>query len=283
MLRYIKQKLAGEKGQALAIVLGLLAIGGLTIAVTVNYANTSLKGTKIIKEDVSGVYAAGAGVDYTLWSLREGIPTANSTPENINQMAVNTDTENMGTYTLYLDELIQPEPGTHTDWLSISGNITLVGGSTSNYTISVSRSEAANGNIRLVEIGTVLPSGYTYVTDSAALFPDNLSSDNPTSSGNTSGGSEWIKWLWNPGQGPLITGNQTQGFYIDGTGSTDGSYSWVIAQGNDIGTVGEITGTLYRITSRAIRPEDGKNTATIVADTILTGGQTYVISWQITN
>jgi len=283
MVRFLKRLLAGEKGQALAIVLGLLAIGGLTVAVSVNYATTSLKSCGIVREDMSGVYAAGAGVEYSLWALQEGIATANKTPEDINQMSVSILTEDMGTYTLYLDELISPEPGTHTDWLNVSGNITLVGGSTSNYTISVNRGEEASGNIKLVEIGAVLPLGYTYVTDSVDLFPENMSADNPTSTGNTSGGAQWLKWLWNPGQGPLITGNHTQGFYIDGTGSTSGTYCWVVAQSSAIGTVGEITGTLYKITSIATRPVDGKTTATIVADVIIVGGQAYVISWQILN
>jgi len=229
------------------------------------------------------VYAASAGVDYNLWALNEGVATANETPENINQMAVSMQTENMGTFTLYLDDLIEPEPGVHTDWVSVESNIELVSGTTSNYTISINREEEAVGNIRLIEIGAVLPRDYTYVTDSPSSFPDNLSTDNPDDTGTTGYGANWIKWLWNPGKGPLITGNHTQGFYIDGTGSTDGAYAWVVAQSNDVGTVGEITGTLYRITSTATRPGDGETTAEIMADVIVMGGTSYIFSWQITS
>ncbi|MFC1954213.1 hypothetical protein ACFLVZ_00080 [Chloroflexota bacterium] len=281
MKKLLKRLLSGEKGQALPIVLGLLAIGGLTIATSVNYASTSLRSSGIVQENVKGIYAAGAGMGYAIWNLREGITTANQTPEDINQMAVSILTEDMGTYTVYLDELVEPEPGTHTDWVSISSNITLVGGTTSNYTISVVRAEEASGNIRLVEIGAVLPQDYTFVTDSPAGFPENLSTDNPTSTGNTSNGAVWVKWLWNPGQGPLITGNHTQEFYIDGTENTDDAYAWIIAQSNDVGTVGEITGTLYRITSTATRPGDGAVTARIEADVIIRGRSLYVFSWDI--
>ena len=52
MVRLLKQLLSSEKGQALAIVLGLLAIGGLTIAVSLNYATTSLKGSGIVEENM---------------------------------------------------------------------------------------------------------------------------------------------------------------------------------------------------------------------------------------
>ncbi|MFC1988393.1 hypothetical protein ACFLVJ_00975 [Chloroflexota bacterium] len=280
MLSHLKKKLAGEKGQALVIVLGLLAIGGLTIAVSVNYATTSLKRDGIIREDMGGVYAAGAGVEYALWSLQEGIPTANETPEDINRMAVGIQTKELGVYTLYLDDLIDRE-GSHNNWITVESEIVPVGGTTYDYTISIAREEPASGTIRLVEIGVVLPPGYTYVDDSAALFPANLSLDNPDSSGNTSGGAQWLKWLWNPGQGPGITGNHTQGFNIDGTGSTDDAYAWVVAQSQDIGIIGEISGTLYRITSTATRPEDGKTTAKIVVDTIEAAGTIYIFSWQI--
>jgi len=280
MIRLLKQLLDEEKGQALAIVLGLLAIGGLTIAVSVNYATTNLNSTRIIQEDTKGVYAASAGVEYALWSLREGIPTANETPGDINQMPVGIETEDMGTYTLYLDELMEPGAGVHSDWVNIEGDIVLVGGTTYNYTIHITREESAAGNIRLIEVGAVLPMEYTYITDSAAGFPQNLSTDNPASSGETSYGATWIKWLWDTGQGPLITANHTQAFQIDGTGGTDGAYAWIVSQSNDVGTVGEITGSLYRITSTAIRPEDGIVTAEIMANVIIKGEAVYIFSWE---
>ncbi|MEE8414464.1 MAG: hypothetical protein V3R96_07925 [Dehalococcoidales bacterium] len=283
MIKSMKQSLSAEKGQALLIVLGLLAIGGLTITASLNHATTSLKASGIFREDMKGVYAASAGVEHALWSLQKGSPTANKTPDNINQMAVSIQTEDMGTFTLYLDDLIEPESGVHYDWIDVESNIVLVGGTTYNYTISVNRSEEAVGNIRLKEIGAVLPRGYTYVTDSPAGFPDNLSTDNPQSSGNTSYGAVWVKWLWNPGQGPLISDNHTQGFHIEGTGSTDGAYAWIITQSNDVGTIGEITGLLYRITSTATRTGDGATTAEIVADVILMGGTSYIFSWEISN
>ncbi|MFC1991403.1 hypothetical protein ACFLVC_01550 [Chloroflexota bacterium] len=284
MLKKLKQLVNGERGQALAIVLGLLAIGGLTVAGTVNYATTSLKSNQIIQENTRGIYAAGAGVEYSLWALLGNGTPLTQLPENVNQMQVNINIveEDEALYTLYLDELVEIDSMVHSDWVVVSTNITLVGGTTSNYTISIIRLEEADGTIKLKELGAVLPMGYTYVPDSAALFPENISPDNPTDTGNLASGAQWLKWIWAPGIGrPLITGNHTQGFYIDGTGSLDGAYAWLVAQSNDIGEVSEILGVMFRITSTAVRPEDGRTMAKINCDVIIGSGKTYILSWRI--
>ncbi len=290
-MRLLKRLLSNQKGQALVIVLGLLAIGGLTIAVSLNYATTSLKGSRIIEEKTEGVYAASAGVEYALWSLQEGLlsppegeTTSNTTPENVNQMAVDIHVENKGAFSLYAGELLE-EAGVHVDWLTVDGDIVFDEGATCNYTITVTWQEAASGTIKLVEVGATLPVGYVYEGGSAASFVGNLSSDNPSSNGTAPGGAQWLKWEWKPGKGPEISADnatQTQGFRITGTGSVEGDYAWVQAQSQDVGTVGEITGTRYRITATATRPEDGRTTAEIVAAIIIVGGDIQIMSWQIT-
>ncbi|MFC2071711.1 hypothetical protein ACFLUU_03205 [Chloroflexota bacterium] len=291
MVRFLKQFLSGEKGQGLLIVLCLLAIGGLTIAVSLNFATTNLKGNRIIEEGTKGIYAAGAGVEHALWCLQEGLSsppegetTSNTTPENINQMAVNIQTENQGSFSLYCGELLE-EAGPHVDWISVVGDIVGDEGATCNYTITVTRQEYAEGNIGLIEVGATLPVGYFYESGSAALFPDNLSTADPSSNGTTPVGAQWIKWEWKPGKGPELTPDnmvQTQEFQITGIGSLEGDYAWVEAQAQAIGMVGEISGTRYIITSTATRPEDGRITAKIVAGIMIVGGDTQIISWQIT-
>ncbi len=59
--------------------------------------------------------------------------------------------------------------------------------------------------------------------------------------------------------------------------------SWIVASRADIGTVSETTGTSYKITAIATRPEDGKTTARIVVEVMIGGGVTYTNSWQILN
>jgi hypothetical protein len=70
---------------------------------------------------------------------------------------------------------------------------------------------------------------------------------------------------------------------MTGEGSQEGHYAWVVANREDIGVVGEITGASYKITSTATRPEDGRTTAKIVAEVMIGGGTTTIVSWQITN
>ena len=108
MVRLLKQLLSSEKGQALPIVLCVLALGGLTIAVSLNYASTSLNSSRILQEKMKGLYAAGAGVEDALWSLGYSISPPTQLPEDINQMEVEIQTEDKGTYTL--SQSVSPLP-----------------------------------------------------------------------------------------------------------------------------------------------------------------------------
>ena len=72
---------------------------------------------------------------------------------------------------------------------------------------------------------------------------------------------------------------RTQTFYITGAGDIEDYYSWVVATRSDVGSVGEINGTLYRITATATCPEDGEIIAVVVADVMLSEGETSIVSW----
>ena len=285
MIKFLKQVIAGERGQALPIVLAFLVLGGLTIAPSLEYAATSLNSSKAIKEGVGGLYAADAGVEYALWCLVNGVPPSQQLAENINQMGAVIQTEEKGNYTLYFGELIQA--GQHSDYLSVGGE--MVPGEeaeTYQYTITVSwQPSSGESVIHLVEVGARLPVGYIYKSDSAADFADNLSTSEPDETVDTAG-AKLLTWgLESPypsvSQADPV---QTQTFYITditGEGNQEGDYTWVVANRSDVGAVGEITGTLYIITATAVRPENGGTTARIVADTVITGGTAYIISWQI--
>jgi hypothetical protein len=54
-----------------------------------------------------------------------------------------------------------------------------------------------------------------------------------------------------------------------------------VANREDIGAVGEITGTLYKITATAGRPGDNRTAARLVVDAMLEGGSITITSWQI--
>jgi len=287
MVRFLKQFISSEKGQALPIVLGLLAIGGLTIATSLSYATTSLKGSQILAEDVKGVYAAGAGVEHALWYLGEygSKPEDGELSENISQMAVDMQTAEGDTYTLYLGELV--EPGVHSDYLTVEGTIVPYAGQTYKYTITVTLQHTST--IHLQEVGARIPAGYEYEEGSAnADFNgnENLSTADPDDEIQDAHGGWVLNWQLAGPPYPCVSQEnpvQTQSFYITGEGSQEGDYAWVVADPTAIGTVGEITGTEYRITATATRPEDGRTTAKIVADVMIGGGTIYIISWQILN
>ncbi len=284
MIRLLKQILSSEKGQALPVVLALLVIGGLTIAPSLNYTTTSLNSGRIIGEGTKGVYAADAGIEDALWFLENGMLPSTQLFENINQMEVTIQTEEKGTYTLYLGELIQP--GEHNDYLDIDSEMVWVEEAQAyKYIITVTwQPEPGASTIHLVEVGARIPVGYSYQTGSAATFAENLSNDEPDETMDTHGAYllNWELELPLPSvseENPV----QTQTFYITGEGSEEGHYAWVVANRDDIGAVGEITGASYRITATAIRPENSKTTAKIVADVMIEGGITHILSWQISN
>ncbi len=277
MVRLLKQFLSSENGQALPIVLAFLALGGLTIAMSLNYTTTSLKGSQILQEKMKGVYAAGAGVEHALWSLGYSISPPTQLPENINRMEVNIQTEDKGTYTL----------SQHSVYLNVNGEIVwdeMAGAY--KYTITVIwQPGSGTPEIKLDEVRARLPLGYSYQSGSAANFILNLATNEPDETADTHG-AYLLDWEFGSPKPSVSEENpvQTQAFYITGEGSQVNSHSsWVVASRSDIGTVGENTGTLYKIIAIATRPEDDRTTARIVAEVMIGGGETYINSWQISN
>lgn len=267
----------------LPAVLGLLVIGGLTIAPGLNYTATSLNGSRIVSEDISGIYAADAGVAEVLWALENSQSPPSQTSDNVNRMEVAMQTELLGIYTLYLGELI--EPGEHNDYLDIDGTVVWDDPAGAyKYTITVTWLPGSGYPvIHLEEVGARIPIGYTFQPGSTAGFAENLSTGEPDEVLD-SAGAYLLNWVLSP---PLPEVSEsdpvaTQSFYITGTGDLENHYAWVVASRSDIGAVGEITGTEYRVTATATRPEDGTTTATIVANVML-GGTTSILSWQISN
>ena len=294
MVRLLKQFLSGEKGQALPVLLGLLAIGGLTIAVSLNYATTSLKGSGIVAESTKGIYAAGAGVEYALWSVGlNGTPLEEVPPQlsqNINQMPVGMETLDLGTFTLYCGELA--DPGDKSNYLALSSNISWVEGTRYMFQITVTwQPETGSPNLHLETMGARIPVGYHYEADSvtrsdgeAACDPELPQCPEITQDDQ---GADLLNWLWKDWgltRPELNKDNQEfiLTFYITGTGSLAGRYAWVLIDPAAYGLLGEITGTRYRITATATRPEDGSTTAEIVSDVMIQDdGTVNIVSWQI--
>ncbi len=280
MLRFLKQITRGEKGQVLPAVLALLVLGGLAIVPSLNYAATSLNAGRIIGERVRGIYAADAGVEDALWSLENGVSPPQQLSENINQMEVAIQTEDKGTKTLYLGELV--ESGAKSDYLDVSSNITWVEGNRYKFEITVTL--LIDQTVHLETTGARLPVGYHYEDDSVTRSDgEAVCEPEITQDGQ---GADLLNWLWKEWglPRPTLDKNDVEfklTFYITGEGSQEGHYAWVVADPTSIGLVGEITGASYGITATATRPGDGRTTAKIVAEVIMEAETTYIVSWQI--
>ena len=281
-MKFLRHIVDSEKGQVLPIVLALLALGGLTIVPALNYAATGLNSSRTIEKGVNGLYAAEAGVEDALWCLGNSISPSQQLSGNINQLQIAIQSEEKGTYTVCFGEVVGA--GEHSNYLGVDGEMAWDEGAQAyKYTITVIwQPDSGAPTIHLVEVGARLPLGYSYQSGSAAGFADNLSTSEPDEVLDTFG-AYMLTWEFELPYPSVSQGNpvETQNFYITGEGSQEGDYTWAVADRNDIGETGEITGTLWRITATAIHSEDGEITAKIVADVILESGKTNIVSWQI--
>ena len=286
MVRFWQQIIRGERGQALPIVLALLVLGGLLIVPSLNYASTSLSAGQTVKKNVRGVYAADAGIEYTIRRIKNFASFPTQLPENVNQMQVAIQAENLGPYTLAYYGIILGVSGKHYDYLTVTGEIGPLTEGAYPYTITVTLNPEITKTIQLNEVGVRLPVGYGYEPGSAADPVDNFSAYEPIS-GQDAAGAQLLSWKLEGPERPVLKAPDnlivTQTFNITGTGELGGDYTWVVTNETDIGTVGEVTGILYRITATATRPGDGEVTGKIRADVIHDEGTgvTRIIYWQI--
>jgi len=299
MKKRLIRAIKSESGQALPIVLVLLLLGGLLIAPSLSYASTSLNAGQIVEKNVNGLYAADAGIEHALWSIKnDAVPAQQPYPlpeENINQMRVAVDIfEDERTYTLYFGDIIvvdeRPQGQEHWKWLTVEGEMVWDDIEQAyKYTITVTRQPEAEGNIYLIEIGVRLPVGYSYQSESAGMSPLD-----PVPIEQDAAGAWMLAWKFdnNPNTPPYTPEPEllqddpsswvkTQTFYITGTGELNGDYTWVVAKRNDIGTVGEVIGKIYRITATATSPEDGEITVEAYAMWYEQQGEMRIILWQI--
>ena len=120
------------------------------------------------------------------------------------------------------------------------------------------------------------------MTGSAALFGNNLSIDEPEDTLDLDY-AHLLNWPFSAPR-PSVSesdSTQTQVFYITGEDTLDNYYSWVVATRQDIGYVSELNGTVYRTTATATCTETSEVVAIVIADIMLSGGTTYIMSWEI--
>jgi hypothetical protein len=270
-----------EHGYALLSTLICLMIGGLIVGALLSYTNTTLKAEASLDRSIKGLYDADAGIENVLWCLSHSISPNGTLPQTLNGNNVYMEVEEIGECTLYAGEWITLD--THSDWILIEGNVEYDEIEEAyKYTITVTWNAESGATIHLSEVGAKLPLDYTYKEGSASLFVDNLSDDDPDIESDYDG-AQLVKWVLSPPR-PSVTESdpiKTQEFYIEGDGELENHYSWLVAARDDIGYVSELTGTFYIIISTAICSEDEDVVAKIKTDVMSSGGNIYIISWEI--
>lgn len=267
-----RQFIKDESGQAMIAALVCLVLGGLIITPLVSYAGTSVHGVSLKKSNLMGLYAADAGIEKVLWSLKNSIQPPTSLSQDLNGMTVTINTVTMGSYTLVAGDWVTAG-APHSGDLEISTSMVWDEGAEAyKYTITCAWSGA--GLCKLIEVGARLPLGYDYEAGSAASFGENLSTAEP--SNQTDGeGAHMLAWSLDA----ISIETRTQIFYVTGSGTLEGDYGWAKAQRDDVGSVGELTGTFYVATATATK--GGAVAGKIEADVMLSGSSVCVTSWRI--
>lgn len=280
MRRLLRQLVRNESGYILPLVLVIVAVGGLTLVPILDFAATSLRGSRTVEKGVSAMFAADAGVEYVLWCLDNGISPPAQLPETINGMDVSLVVVDRGEFTLYFGELIQAS--SHSNHLGISSNITWdESASAYKYTITVTwQADAGTPVIHLEEVGGMIPDGFGYDVNSAAGFAGNLSGGEPDQTAAAGGG--WLlNWELSPPYPEVSEADpvETQTFYLTGAGDPDDGYAWVVASREDIGATGEISGNLYDVTVTASRSGGGEVAAIVDVGIVSQAGSIDIVSW----
>ncbi len=250
MTRFLRRLLISQKGQALPAVLAMLALGGLMVVPSLDYAATSLNHGRAIDRGVRGLYAADAGIEDVLWSLKQCGEPHTSLAQAVNGMQVTMSTVNKGYYTLVAGDWVSFSPSGHFADLSISSSIVWDDGHNGYlYTITVTWS--GSGNCWVLGVGARLPVGYNYQAESVHFYTGSLSYAEPAD-GLDGEGAHMRDWSF-----PKIKLNSgdtvTQKLLITGSGDLGDDYGWTEAQREDVGTVGELTGNFYVITATATK------------------------------
>jgi hypothetical protein len=116
-----KGNLTGEKGQALLVVLTIVAFGGLVISPFLSHAGNSLLGSQIYGDAIAQQYSSDAGVEHAIWGLRFG-SLDNEIPDTGNTTSYQLGESING----YTPEITATNMGSNVyDIISVAGNETI--------------------------------------------------------------------------------------------------------------------------------------------------------------
>ena len=282
MRKWLYEIRKGEAGQALPVMLVLLALGSLLIIPSLNYASTSLKTVEVAEKNIEGLYAADAGVEDALWRIGNDLPASFPYPyqiTGINGMTVDVTIEEV---TSISGEEVNPS-AEHADWMEVTKSVTYNAGI---YFYTMYITNKGTSIIKIEKILVDFPADLEYVTGSTS---GNVTIEDPAVTGNPTTG---ITLIWEisppyptiePGPDPENGQYNTEvhTFQLSGLPDIAGveGHSFVEATRGDISTVCDVDSRPYWITAQA---KDAADTvvATIRAG-VWQGDELSISRWQI--
>jgi hypothetical protein len=182
-MKLLTQMMRKQAGQALPMVLVLLALGAMIIVPTLVLTTTNLKATRVVDQKTREVYAADAGIEHALWHLQSEQrlallppPDANGhiaypLSDDVNAKGVSVAIEpawllsNLPDLGLPLDEPVLHDTDYANDLWTVIGAINI--DNTHNYIVDITTSESADTVVD--HIAVWLPQGYSYAPGSVKI------------------------------------------------------------------------------------------------------------------
>ena len=273
----LNKLIKNEGGQALIIVLVLLAIGSFTTVPLLSYMSTGIKSGQVYEQKAELSYAADAGIEDALWRTNnEEIPLdaydyateyIYSLPQNINGKAVTVTVKQVWPLADLESDMYGTTPASS---LTITGGV--VDEETGEYKAQISY-DGAQGDLPIDRVAVWLPSGFDYVTGTS----DGITTDDPTETAWH--GGKTLLWNFAPavnfldlpipepedpppgGFTPAVEypAARVLTFNVSPAGTTAGSYSWVRTTNTDLYLSWENGCTIYKAISEATDETTGKS------------------------
>ncbi len=286
MKNWLSRVIRGEVGQALPIVLAMLAVGSLLIVPLLNFVSTSLNAGETVERKIEGLYAADAGVEDALWRLKYNKPASfpySYELADVNGMSVSVV---IGEVTS-LSGVELEDSGEHVDWLEVTKSVSYNDGlGIYFYTLYVTNKCSAN--VKIERIMIVLPRDVEYVDSSTG---GDFTTDDPAVSGNPTTGIT-LDWEFSPpypniGPGPDPNNGEyntvAHTFQLNGPPGVAGvgSHCVVQARRQDVGgTVWDVDTSLpYQITAQA--KEAGDTVVATIRAGVWSHTELSISCWQI--
>ncbi|MEW6033811.1 MAG: hypothetical protein AB1603_03030 [Chloroflexota bacterium] len=256
--------------------LALMVLGGLMVIPYLEYTSTGLGADRIVEQKAIVFYAADAGIEHALWKLKNDPPASypySYELTDLNGMSVAILIEELTT----VYGVVLGSPGVHSDYLTVDRSMAYDPGlGTYVYTVTVSNESPSTIHIDALLVKP--PVSFGYVSFSTG---GDLTASDPEVKGEAATG---VTLLWDF-QTPLpsIRGasSAVHTFQLSGPPDYSGNSGnvWVVANPEDIGTVGD-AGAL-RITANVRR---GSTQVGIVRAGALTDsgtGTVLLTSWEV--